>query len=81
LRRQNKSTVHRSREVASQDTEKRGASETEKVDWKKWLEHWETWNAIVADVKPPSCGLFGCDERIKVGDKWKCIACGKITDD
>ena len=45
------------------------------------MEHWETWNAIVADVKPPRCGLFGCDEKVKVGDKWRCVACGKITDD
>jgi len=50
------------------------------VDWRKWLEHWETWNAIVAEVKPPQCGLFGCDEKVKVQGKWKCIACGKITD-
>jgi hypothetical protein len=50
------------------------------VNWGKWLEHWETWNAIVAEVKPPQCGLFGCDEKVKVGRKWKCVACGKITD-
>jgi hypothetical protein len=52
----------------------------EKVNWGKWLEHWETWNAIVADVKPPTCGIFGCDEKVKVRGKWKCTACGKITD-
>ena len=52
----------------------------DKMNWKEWLEHWETWNAIVADVKPLSCGLFGCDEKVKVRDKWKCVACGKITD-
>jgi hypothetical protein len=62
------------------DLKKRIPTQPEKVDWRKWLEHWETWNAIVAEVKPPQCGLFGCDEKIKVQGKWKCIACGKITD-
>ena len=53
---------------------------TQGESWRKWLEHWETWNAIVAEVKPPVCGLFGCDEKVKVQGKWKCVACGKITD-
>ena len=75
------STTHRSRKKASREREKPGAFEPENIDWRKWLKHWETWNAIVADVKPPGCGLFGCDEKVKVGDKWKCVACGKITDD
>ena len=26
------------------------------------------------------CGIFGCDEKIKVQGRWKCTACGKITD-
>jgi len=26
------------------------------------------------------CGLFGCDEKVKVRGKWKCTSCGKITD-
>jgi hypothetical protein len=50
------------------------------MSWEKWLEHWETWNAIVAEVKPPVCGLFGCDEKIKVQGKWKCVTCGKMSD-
>ncbi len=52
----------------------------EKMNWEKWLEHWETWNAIVAEVRPPMCGIFGCDEKVKVRGKWKCTSCGKITD-
>ena len=59
---------------------KRIPAQPERVDWQKWLEHWETWNAIVGEVKPPQCGLFGCDEKIKVRGKWKCASCGKITD-
>lgn len=62
-----------------QDEEGRRA-EPGKEEWAKWLEHWETWNAMVVDVKPPVCGLFGCDERVKVGHKWKCVVCGKVTD-
>jgi len=62
------------------DLKKRPPSQLEEVNWGKWLEHWETWNAIIAEVKPPQCGLFGCDEKIKVRGKWKCVACGKITD-
>jgi len=59
---------------------KRTADQGKGTNWGKWLEHWETWNAIVAEVKPPTCGLFGCDEKVKVRGKWKCTACGKITD-
>jgi hypothetical protein len=62
------------------DSKKHATAEPEILSWKKWLEHWETWNAIVGEVKPPVCGLFGCDEKIKVGGKWKCVTCGKITD-
>ena len=62
------------------DLKKRPPSQPENVSWQKWLEHWETWNAIVAEVKPPQCGLFGCDEKVKVQGRWKCTACGKITD-
>lgn len=81
MRRRNKRPAPHLLERALQGAEKSGASDREKIDWQKWLAHWETWNAIVADVKPPVCGLFGCDEKVKVGDKWKCVACGKITDD
>jgi hypothetical protein len=62
------------------DLKKRPSSQLEKVNWGKWLEHWETWNAMVGEVKPPVCGLFGCDEKVKVQGKWKCVACRKITD-
>jgi hypothetical protein len=62
------------------DSKKLTNAKPEKTGWGKWLEHWETWNAIVAEVKPPQCGLFGCDEKVKVGEKWKCVVCGKITD-
>jgi hypothetical protein len=73
-------TVNSPNKLRRNDLKKGTPSQPEKVDWRKWLEHWETWNAIVAEVKPPQCGLFGCDEKIKVQGKWKCIACGKITD-
>ena len=66
--------------VRSNHTRQLEARPAEGESWRKWLEHWETWNAIVAEVKPPQCGLFGCDEKVKVGGKWKCTACGKITE-
>jgi hypothetical protein len=66
--------------VRADDPKKRTAHQGDVTDWGKWLEHWETWNAIVAEVRPPMCGLFGCDEKVKVRGKWKCTACGKITD-
>jgi len=51
-----------------------------KKDWTKWLKHWDTWSAVVAEVRPPSCGMFGCDEKVKISrGRWKCIACGKVT--
>jgi hypothetical protein len=59
---------------------KTASSHVERMNWGKWLEHWETQNAIVAEVKPPMCGIFGCDEKVKVQGKWKCTACGKLTD-
>jgi len=62
------------------DPKKRKMLKSEETNWGKWLEHWETQNAIVAEVKPPMCGIFGCDEKIKVKGNWKCVACGKITD-
>ena len=68
------------RRVHSNYPKTRDAHRIESANWGKWLEHWDTWNAIVAEVKPPQCGLFGCDEKIKVRGKWRCIACGKITD-
>jgi hypothetical protein len=50
------------------------------IDWKKWLEHWDTQTAIVGTIDVPKCGLFGCDEKVKInGNRWKCTACGKIT--
>jgi hypothetical protein len=66
--------------IRADDPKKRKADQGKGTNWGKWLEHWETWNAIVAEVRPPMCGLFGCDEKVKVRGKWKCTACGKITD-
>jgi hypothetical protein len=66
--------------VRADDPKKRTTNQEKGTNWGKWLEHWETWNAIVAEVRPPMCGLFGCDEKVKVRGKWKCTACGKITD-
>ncbi len=68
------------RRVHSNYSKTRKSRLTESASWSKWLEHWETWNAIVAEVKPPMCGLFGCDEKVKFRGKWKCTACGKITE-
>jgi hypothetical protein len=68
------------RRVHDDGLKKRKAHRGDARSWEKWLEHWETQNAIVAEVKPPMCGMFGCDEKVKVQGKWKCIACGKITD-
>ncbi len=51
-----------------------------KREWNEWLKHWDTWSALVADVRPPSCGMFGCDEKVKISrGRWKCTACGKVT--
>ncbi len=58
----------------------RKAHRVESANWSRWLEHWDTWNAIVAEVRPPTCGIFGCDEKVKIRGRWKCTACGKITD-
>jgi len=73
-------TANSANKLRRNDLKKRIPVQPEKVDWRRWLEHWETWNAIVAEVKPPQCGLFGCDEKVKVRGKWKCTSCGKITD-
>jgi hypothetical protein len=70
----------RKKHVYSSESRKTSRSQNQKNEWGKWLEHWETWNAIVAEVRPPVCGIFGCDEKVKVRGKWKCTACGKITD-
>jgi hypothetical protein len=72
--------VNSRNKIRRDDMKKPPPSEPEKMNWGKWLEHWETWNAIIAEVKPPQCGMFGCDEKVKVRGKWKCVACGKITD-
>jgi hypothetical protein len=68
------------RRVHGDDLKKQKPSRGGATNWEKWLEHWETQNAIVAEVKPPMYGMFGCDEKVKVQGKWKCISCGKITD-
>ncbi len=49
--------------------------------WRKWVEHWETQEAIASEkYNIPQCGLFGCDEKVKTRDgKWRCVACGKIS--
>jgi len=70
----------RKKHVHRDESKKRTSHQVEKMNWEKWLEHWETWNAIVAEVRPPMCGIFGCDEKVKVRGKWKCTSCGKITD-
>ena len=48
---------------------------------RKWLENLEIQNAVVGELYDiPKCGLFGCDEKAKIsGNRWKCVACGKIT--
>jgi len=43
--------------------------------WKTW----DTWSAIVGESKVPECGMFVCDEKVRVGNKWKCVKCGKVT--
>ncbi len=51
-----------------------------KADWDEWLKHWDTWSAIVGEIKLQKCGMYGCDEKVKVrGNKWKCVKCGAIT--
>jgi len=70
----------KARRVDSNYSKKHATQQAERTNWGKWLEHWETWNAIVAEVRPPMCGIFGCDEKVKFRGKWKCTACGKITD-
>ena len=72
--------IEKSKRVHTSNTKPRELHRRENASWSKWMEHWETWNAIVAEVKPPQCGMFGCDEKVKVRGKWKCVACGKITD-
>ncbi len=60
--------------------ENRAIRRSDKKDWDMWLKHWDTWSALVADVRPPSCGMFGCDEKVKISrGRWKCTACGKVT--
>ncbi len=35
---------------------------------------------MAGEIKMPECGIFGCDEKVKIsGGRWKCVACGKIT--
>ena len=48
---------------------------------RKWLENLEIQNAVVGDLYDiPKCGLFGCDEKVKIsGNRWRCVACGKVT--
>jgi len=40
---------------------------------------WDTWSAIVGESKVPECGMFVCDEKVRVGNKCKCVKCGKVT--
>ena len=63
-------------------TSRKLAKSEKHAHWpRKWLENLETQNAIVGELHDiPKCGLFGCDEKAKIsGNRWKCVACGKIT--
>jgi len=63
-------------------TSRKLAKSEKDVRWpRKWLENLETQNAVVGELYDiPKCGLFGCDEKAKIsGNRWKCVACGKIT--
>ncbi len=63
-------------------TSRKPAKSEKDARWpRKWLENLETQNAVVGELyDTPKCGLFGCDEKVKIsGNRWRCVACGKIT--
>ncbi len=49
-------------------------------EWQRWKEHWDAKCALAGEIKLPKCGIFGCDEKVKIsGNRWKCVTCGKVT--
>ena len=65
--------------VSRKNRKSRRGPRGKKVDWDEWLKHWDTWSAIVGEIKPPKYGMYGCDEKVKVRGKWKCVKCGSVT--